>query len=545
MSNCDKPVDRDVRSLFWRGLLWGLTCWMGCTTASAESTLASDASGTAVVDRSSATAAGIDPQGVAWREMAERIDRQLEAALAERGWVASPLADDAEFLRRLSLDLTGAIPTVAEVREFLADESPEKRTRWIDRLLDSPRHPTHLAATWRRLMLPQDFDPAQLQQAVGLQDWLRSQFVANLRYDRLVAEFLAASGDERTGPALFYRSLDADPAKLAAATSRIFLGLQIQCAECHDHPFDHWKQRDFWGYAAFFAQLERDELMSREIFRVTDRTVGEVTLPETDEIVPPRFPAPDQPLPETLGTRRRQLAIWMASGDNPLLAPAAVNRVWGQLFGRGLVNPIDDLGPHNPASHPQLLHELAEYFVAQRFDLKQLYRTLANTRAYQRTSAAGDRSAEQLAWLAGMPIKRLTAEQLYDSLQRSLYTRSASEGMPDPLRAQFVSAMESSSRDLTDYDLGMQQALRMMNGAEIARATGNGRQGILAALQAPLWDRAQQVEILFLATLSRPPTAAEADSFANYLASHEGAAERALGDILWALLNSGEYQFNH
>jgi hypothetical protein len=477
-------------------------------------------------------------------EMTRQVDRRILEQLTEQGIEPAPRSSDSEFLRRASLDLTGVIPTVAEVREFLDDPRPDKRTQWIDRLLDSPRHTTHLAITWRRVILPTDFDPAQLGQAAGLQDWLRQQFVRNLRYDRLVAEFLSSTGDQQSGPALFYRALEAKPEKLAAATSRIFLGLQMQCAECHDHPFDDWTQREFWGYAAFFAQLQPDTSMRDDSYRLVDLPQGEVTLPETDEVIAPRFPRGGEPPTDARGTRRRQLAIWMASRDNPYLAPAAVNRVWEQLFGRGLVHPVDDLGPHNPASHPELLAELAQFFTEQEFNLRQLYRCLAHTEAYQRSSAWAEPTAGSKETYAHMAVKRLTAEQLFDSLHRSLNAAGGAPGPDDPRRREFVAQMESSSRDLTEYDLGMQQVLQMMNGDRIASATGNGEQGVLAALDAPFLDDAQRLDILFLATLSRYPNDTEKAQFGPYLTSGASTAT-ARGDVLWALLNSAEYQFNH
>jgi hypothetical protein len=490
----------------------------------------------------SASKADGEPPSVA--EMTRQVEQRIAEKLSSQGIDPAPRSSDAEFLRRASLDLTGVIPSVGEVREFMADSRDDKRARWIDRLLDSPLHTTHLAITWRRIMLPADFDAQQLGQATGLQDWLRQQFVRNLRYDRLVAEFLSSTGDLQTGPALFYRSLEAKPEKLAAATSRIFLGLQMQCAECHDHPFDDWKQREFWGYAAFFAQLQPDQSMRGDVYRLVDLPEGEVTLPETDDVVAPRFPRGGQPAADARGTRRRQLAIWMASRDNPYLAPAAVNRVWQQLWGRGLVHPVDDLGPHNPASHPELLAELAQFFTDHGFDLRTLYRCLTNTDAYQRSSASTAGATRTTELYSQMAVKRLTAEQLFDSLHRSLSAAGGVLGAEDPRRREFVTKMESSSRDLTEYDLGMQQALQMMNGDRIAQATGNGEEGLLAALEAPFLDDSQRLDILYLATVSRFPTDAEKAACQGYFDNRESRSS-ARGDVLWALLNSAEYQFNH
>jgi hypothetical protein len=491
-----------------------------------------------------AVAADDQPRADGVGRMSRQIDSRIEQRLDEAGMAPAEICGDSEFLRRVSLDLTGVIPTVSEVREFLADQRPDKRARRIERLLASPRHATHLAIAWRRIMLPTDFDPAQLDQAVGLQRWLRQQFVANLRYDRLVAEFLSSTGDQQTGPALFYRSLDAKPEKLAAATSRIFLGLQIQCAECHDHPFDQWTQRDFWGYAAFFAQLQPDRSMRGDAYRLVDLPTGEVTLPDSVEVVPPRFPRGDSPANDARGTRRRQLSIWMASRDNPYLAPAAVNRVWEQMFGRGLVHPVDDLGPHHQPSHPELFDELTQFFIDQGFDLRSLYRALANTKAYQRSSAGQVSESSEQPLYARMAVRRLTAEQLFDSLHRSLNLPGGAPGPDDPRRRQFVAQMETSSRDVTQYDLGIQQVLQLINGDPIAQSTASAQQGLLAALEAPFLDPRQQVEVLYLATLSRFPSDVERETCLQHVhAAAEGS--QPLGDVLWALLNCAEYQFNH
>jgi hypothetical protein len=281
-------------------------------------------------------------------------------------------------------------------------------------------------------------------------------------------------------------------------------------------------------------------------FRLVDLPTGEVTLPETEDVVPPRFPRGGEPEADARGTRRRQLAIWMASRDNPFLAPAAVNRVWEQLWGRGLVHPVDDLGPHNPPMHPELFDELARFFADHQFDLRELYRCLANTEAYQRTSAwSGDPASTDAAEsFAHMAVKRLTAEQLFDSLHRSLNAAGGVPGPDDPGRREFVSKLESSSRDMTEYDLGIQQVLQLMNGDRIAWATGSGDQGLLAALEAPFFDAAQRMDILFLATVSRYPTDEERAAAQAHFDAQPSAAT-ARGDLLWALLNSAEFQFNH
>jgi hypothetical protein len=486
-----------------------------------------------------------------------RIDELVAARIKAAGHEPSVPAGDEEFIRRVYLDLTGAIPRVAEVREFLANERHDKRARLIDTLLDSPAHATHLANTWRNIMLPGGLNLEQINNVVGVQNWLRQRFVENVRYDNLVSELLVASDGGEAGPALYYTSLDLAPEKLAGSTARIFLGLQIECAQCHDHPFDHWKQKDFWGYAAFFARLRQPDMTNpnpRGRARLIDLDEGDVKLPNTEEIVLPKYPAGISPDQKELGTRREQLAIWMASRDNPFLSRAGVNRAWWHLFGRGLVEPVDDLGRQNQASHPELLDELTTYFVRTGFDLRELYRTLVNTDTYQRTSNWTAEPVPPPELYVHMPVKTLTAEQLYDSVNRVLHRRSqnmmaginVSSPLLDRKRQTFIARVQSSGRNALDYQAGVLQALALLNGSDLAEATDPEKSPLLGSLQAPFFTDDDRLQTLFLATYSRLPTEPELSVCRLQLAKYsESDRAKAFSDVLWALLNSAEFALNH
>lgn len=483
--------------------------------------------------------------------MAARIDELLRERCRADEIPLADLADDSEFLRRAALDLTGMIPREAEVRAFLQNDHPDKRAQAIDRLLAAPTHATHLANTWRNIMLPGNLDPEQRENVVGVQTWLRTQFVNEMRYDRIVSDLIVATGGGERGPALYFTSLELKPEKLAASTARIFLGLQIECAECHNHPFDQWTQEDFWGYAAFFARLLPGESGQPQEVNLIDIDVGEVKLPGTETVIAPKFPGGRQPEATDGGTRRVQLAIWMAGRDNPYLARAAVNRVWAQLFGRGLVEPLDDLGPHNPPSHPELLHELTEYFVQSGYDLQQLYRTLANTQAYQRTSAF-EGTPPAAHYFASMPVKTLTAEQLYDSLRQFGPAGPALPGagvpvnpVADARRVEFLTRLQSQSRSAVEYDWGVPQALTLMNGTEVGTLTDAGQSAFLRSLEAPWLTDAERVETLFLGVLGRLPREPEQIQFGEYLQQRSERRSEAFADMFWALLNSAEFTFNH
>ncbi|HTN75340.1 MAG TPA: DUF1549 and DUF1553 domain-containing protein [Pirellulaceae bacterium] len=487
--------------------------------------------------------------------MAARIDELLAIKLDQAKTPAIEAASDAEFLRRAYLDLTGRIPRVSETRAFLKQSDPQRRLQLVDQLLERPTHSTHLAQTWQRFLLPEGADVVRFGGARDFELWLRQQFSDNRPYDAVVREVILASGPVGRGPTLFYTALENKPEELAAATSRSFLGVQIQCAQCHDHPHDKWKQDDFWGYAAFFARLEKPGGMQQVTPQLRDTDQGEVEDPRTKLPVAPRYLLGRIAAPEPNQSRRQQLATWLTANENPYFAAAAVNRSWALLFGRGLVEPIDDLGEHNPPSHPELWQELAAYFQATNYDLRNLLRVLASTEAYGRTSLLRDGETPTAPELfARMALKPLTAEQLYDCLavatckhdlappaRREVNSNIGSE------RAMFLDKFRGPASGGTEYHAGIPQALTLMNGALIGSATDVEQSAILRSIDAPFFTEADRIETLFLATLSRPPSADESAKFVSYLESELTEAERrrALSDVLWALLNSAEFVLNH
>jgi hypothetical protein len=291
--------------------------------------------------------------------------------------------------------------------------------------------------------------------------------------------------------------------------------------------------------------------------RLVDKTDGEVKLPDTDTIVPPRYPDGRAPKAEERGSRRQQLAIWMTSRDNPFLARAAVNRVWAHLFGRGLVEPVDDVGDHNPSSHPELFRELTDYFIRSEFDIRELFRLLTNTKAYQRTSRNRAEKSPPTELFAQMAIKTLTAEQLFDCLDRALMQQQGetpqflpgARGMFDPRRLAFAAKMQMRGQTAADFDAGVLQVLTLLNGNETDAATNLERSALLAGLEAPLFSDDDRVDTLFLATLTRRPAAEERSQFVEYVrrggATKTETIPEALSDVLWALLNSAEFGMNH
>jgi hypothetical protein len=485
-----------------------------------------------------------------------RVDELIAAGWEKASVSPAAEASDAEFLRRAYLDLAGTIPTAAEARAYFADADPDKRNKLIDRLTSGPAYASHLANVWRHMLLPGDMEIQQFGGVIGFERWLRGHFAENTRYDNVVADLLVTTGaGNETGPALFYTALQLKPEDLAARTARIFLGVQIECAQCHDHPFDKWKQTDFWGYAAFFARLRQGQSQRRLASQVVDTDSGEVMLPDTTETVEPRF-LDGQPVDMSDAEgRRRQLAIWLASRDNPYFARATVNRAWAMLFGRGLIDPVDDMRDGNPPSHPEVLEVLTNHFIDSGYDIQELFRTLARTRAYQLSSEV-EVPAPKHELFARMSIKTLSADQLYDSLLKVMRRQRSANGMSeeqavlmglDPDRQLFRAKFQSPKSGGPELESGIPQALTLMNGAQIIEATDLEQSGLLAALEAPFLSDQERVEALFLSSLTRLPTEKESAVLSTYLENGGANNNRrqALSDVCWAILNSAEFTLNH
>lgn len=489
------------------------------------------------------------------------LDQLLSRRWYDEDIQAADPADDYEFLRRAWLDLAGTIPPLNEksedgdfgVRGYLADARSDKRHRLVNHLVMRPSFASHMATIWTNVMVPDETNV--MQYGDRFRDWLRYKFRINEPYDRLVKELLLARGTVgTTGPILFYTSSGLAPEQLAASTSRVFMGVQIQCAQCHDHPFDDWTRDEFWGFAAFFAQLERPEDDQAFSATVSDADEGEVTFPETDNVLEPRF-LRGQKSPDDGNLRRLRLADWLTSADNEYFSRAAANRAWAIMFGRGLVDPVDDLGDHNPAVIPEVLEALSEYFVSTDYDLRRLFRAIALTDAYRLSSDSDSEQTERLKWFAQMSLKSLTAEQLYDSLAEAMRSRETTQfgrvrevtqGV-DQNRVAFVSKFRAPTLRTVDYEAGIPQALTLMNGTVMHQATDLLESDLLASLHDPFFSDRQRLEILFLATLSRPPSDDEQTQLLSFVKSGgaEGNRREAYSDILWALLNSAEFVFNH
>jgi hypothetical protein len=492
-------------------------------------------------------------------QLALHIDKRVGQKVRAEKVTLSPRTDDAEFLRRAYLDLTGKIPTAGKAAAFLDSKDPGKRAKLIDELLESPDYGKHMADVWQALLLPRSSVNRQLLQYYPhVEKWLEEEFNRNTPWDKMTRAVLTASGPvNKTGPVAYWLA-NGTPDKATDNVTRMFLGVQLQCAQCHNHPFTDWKQDEYWGMAAFFAKVRPDGNP-----RQAARNGGTISISEsaraagrrrpaaTGKVLPPKFLGGGRPRVRSNEPVRPLLADWLTSPKNPYFARAMVNRTWGQLFGRGFVNPVDDMHEGNACSHPELLAELTAQFTASGFDLKHLFRAVCNSQTYQRSSKpAGNNAGAAPELFARMAVKPLTPGQLYDSLTLlvgSPAARPAARRAPQGAAARRQGATPRSAfvnffgiedgADPTEYQAGIPQALRLMNAAQFNRTS------LLSPVLRSSRGKAEATEKLYLAVLSRRPTSAETARIEAYLRK-AGSEREGFSGVLWALMNSSEFALN-
>jgi hypothetical protein len=489
--------------------------------------------------------------------LAKRIDEQVTAQLTARQVTAAPQADDATFFRRIHLALGGRIPRPEEVKAFLADPSPDKRGKAIDRLLDSPAFASHFARSCAGWLLQGTAADVPGIGAEQFESWLTARTKAGMPLDRLATELLtfsfadqqlssaAPAADNAAGPLAFYLSHEAKPENLAAVTSRVFLGVRLECAQCHDHPFAKWKRDQFWGLAAFFAGLERTGGVLRE---VPGRR--ELPVPNSDRAAPATFLDGREPEWQYKKSPRGTLAAWLTEPGNPFFARAMANRLWWFVFGIGLVEAVDDFHDQNPPSHPELLDNLARGLVQSRFDAKFLLRAICRSEAFGRSSAPADREQSDQRLFAQFPTQALTPGQLFDSLEVVFGAplEPKSDKMPapaaNPLRRRFLETFATSGPAVS-ASTSIPQVLALMNGDLVNQVAYQSK------VVDASWPRAGQsvhraVDVLYVTALSRLPHEGEVKRAHRFLkAGVADETRQRYGDLLWALLNSLEFRTNH
>lgn len=487
-------------------------------------------------------------------ELARLIDQQVDARLKSEGVRVAESADDAEFVRRIHLDLHGVVPTLEQTKRFLADTAQDKRARLVDALLADARYGQYLADLWQGYLISPLADD-QNKRAERFGRWLAEQFNTR-RWDQIATDLLTATGKMEDNPAVSYliegRLPRAVP-DLTDLTSRYLLGVRLNCAQCHDHPFVNWKQEEFWGMAAFFTQIQTPK-RAKQVYEkgvVDDPSLTLANLKDAGALDgfmprPPTFLGGKALPSDAKATPHRVvLAQWLTAPGNPWFARAMVNRTWWRLMGRAIVQPVDDMHEGNAPSHPELLNLLARSFVESGFDLKFLTRAIVLSRAYQRTSQTGESADLQAALFGRMAIKVLSAGQLHDSLETIAGSAAKVTGIDarQGTRWEFTQFFgDSGDPEPTAYRRGIPHLLRQMNSGQFA---GRNLNDLVTRLNSSAERPVEEVAAdLFLTILSRRPTADELRRTKAHL-ERAGTAAAGLSELAWVLLMTSEFSLNH
>jgi hypothetical protein len=504
------------------------------------------------------------------REVADVIDRHVESFLAAAKLSPATIADDQEFLRRIYLDLAGRVPSAEQAAAFLDSIDQDKRAKLIDELLDSPRFGEQFGRTWRDWIsppeLPSDDNGGEqpYRQAHELGAWIGKKVAASEPWDRVAREILTVSGDIKTQPQVIFYALagqggKSSPDGTARAVGSLFMGVQLQCAQCHDDPYRDWSQQEHWALAAFFGRMQGD-FGKIEPGKGPAKSPGRIEIPETafkraGTSVPAAFLGSESELEAKEDDLRPLLADWLTSKENGYFSKAFANRLWFYFFARGIVNPIDDLRELNPPSHPGLLALLANEFAASDYDVKHLIRCICLSDAYQRTSALSrdvdDQQRQSLTTAFGrLPLRLMTADMLLDSLkqaygeEKEFDLRSAGKDstigqaatVGDAYR-EFQRKFGSSEDDATDFTHGVSQMLTFINHPRLLA----GSKALDTRLKAkPDTSPAEAIEWLYLTTLSRRPNEEESAEALAYVEKSKDAPAAYRG-LLWMLVNRSEF----
>ncbi len=504
-------------------------------------------------------------EGLIWVDPPEKnlVDHHVFAKLKLLGIPPSDLADDATFCRRVYLDLIGLPPSPDEVRAFLADTKPDKRSRLIDALLDRPEYVDFWTLKWSdRLGCNQRFTGKK--GAFSYHRWIHDQIAANVPFDQFVRTIVTAKGANYTNPpASFYRRLR-NPEEAVESVSQLFLGVRVQCAKCHNHPAERWTQDDYYGMAAFFSQLRfKDGPQSYAQYNKEETVYlkpdADVIQPRTGVRMPPK-PLGDAVVKVVSGDDRREaLADWLVSPENPFFAKATVNRLWYHLLGRGIVEPVDDIRDSNPPASAELLQALADDFTAHGFDVKHTIRLICNSRTYQLSSTPNAFNADDDRYFSHAKVRLLSAEQLLDAISQVAGVPEPLFNLPPGTRAvqipdgefphEFLRTFGQPPRSVAcecerGSDSTLEQALQIVGGRTVHGKIIAPKNRIGRLLDAGASDEAL-VDELFVATLGREPAEPERQLALSRLTARKDDRRRAAEDLLWSLLNHPEFLFQH
>ena len=487
------------------------------------------------------------------------VDTLVHAKLTKIRIKPSEVCDDGTFLRRVSLDIAGSLPTPDETRAFLASTDPKKRDQKIDELLERPEFTKIWVMKWAELLqIRTDNNTFQYKSALQYYSWLEDKFAQNVPVDQLVQDLLTATGGTFANPAANFYKVETDMLKMTENVAQVFMGMRIQCAQCHNHPFDRWTMNDYYSFAAFFAQIGRKTGEDQRETVVFNRASGGVNHPVGNKDMPPKYLGGAKPSLEAGADRRESLAKWLASPENPFFARNLANIVWAHFFGMGIVDEVDDVRISNPPSNPELIEELGRRFTDSKYNFKKLVRDICTSRTYQLASKTNPTNADDTRNFAHAGIRRLRAEVLLDAINQVTTTKDKFRGLPLGARAveivdgrtttYFLSTFGRASRDTVcscevKMEPNLSQALHLLNGETVNTKITSG--GLTKALLKEGKTPAQIIDDIYWRCFSRGPTKTEQEKLLAFAAAPGADQETVLNDLFWAVLNSKEFIFNH
>ncbi len=484
------------------------------------------------------------------------IDQLVGAKLMKLRILPSEICTDEEFLRRVTIDITGSLPTEEEYQAFMADTAADKRAKLIDELLGRKEFSEIWAKKWSDWLMVKSSNQVSYKSMFLYSSWLTDKIANNVPLDQMVRELLSASGGTFGSPATNFYQIERDTLKTAENVAQVFMGFRTQCAQCHNHPFDRWTQDDYYSFAAFFSQIGRKTGEDYRETIVYDRRSGEVKHPVGGRTMPPKFLGGE--IPDVKGKDRRVvLAEWLTSPDNPFFGTNVANRVWAQFFGRGIVDPVDDIRVSNPPSNPELFEELGRRLVEYNYDFKRLVRDICNSQTYQRSSVRNASNETDERNFAHANVRRVPAEQLLDCLSQVTTAQEKFKGLPLGARAVQIADGQTSTYFLTTFgrakretvcdceattDPSLSQALHMLNGDAVQGKIARG--GLVKKWIAEGKTPEQIIETIFVRSLTRKPTQDEMTKLTAVVGEAD-SPQAGLEDVFWAVLNSREFLFNH
>jgi hypothetical protein len=485
------------------------------------------------------------------------IDELVYEKLQQLRYVPSPLCSDHEFVRRVYLDLLGALPTIVEQNAFLADQREHRRERLIEDLLHRPEHARFWALKWGDLLRLQKNRHTEVG-VHKLHQWLVDVFATNKPFDQFAVELLTAQGSTLSYPAANYYRTCADSTEAAETTAQLFLGSRIECAKCHNHPFENWTQDNFYGLTAFFSRVGRKPGLRPDEEIVYVARDGEVRQPRTGQTMKPWLPGTGVVGDASVSDRRREFAEWLTSKVNPYFARVAVNRIWAEVMGQGIVDPVDDFRQSNPPAHPALLDKLAQDFIDHGFDQRYILRAILTSRTYQLSSQPTKLNVNDKRLFSHVITRRLTAEQLLNAICEVTQVYEPFAGLPVGTRATDIPSPDYNQQFLDTFgrparntacecergsDSTLAQAINLFNGELVQRKLIEKQNRFQRQLVEGR-PHGEIVDELYQAALCRLPTDSEKQAALAHVSTRQAAAD-GLEDVCWALLNTEEFLTQH